>query len=348
VNWSWVQYGGPSSFDWSEIDQEVRSIVAAKMSPDLIIDDTPQWARAGDSIVDWTQPASASAFATFAGEVAARYGPMGVSTYEIWNEPNIQMFWEPAPNPSLYSAMLVDSYSAIKTVQSDATVISGGLSPATTDGTDYSPVDFLTQMYANGAAGSFDALGAHAYSYPTLPDSYEAWSGWSGLGQTSPSLRSVMAANGDEGKQIWITEVGAPSAGPNGVGVGAQAEEVTQAVQNAESTPWIGALFVYTYQDTTSNPDYFGLVNADGRPKPAWAALASAVGASPACALTSQSAVTVGLPCEVDAVTTNSVPPVATPEIGAPLLLPLSALTLGGIGLAFKKRRLARGSLEAP
>jgi hypothetical protein len=63
VNWSWVQYAGPSSFDWPEIDREVRAITAAGMNADLIIDDTPQWARAGDSTEDWTQPASATAFA---------------------------------------------------------------------------------------------------------------------------------------------------------------------------------------------------------------------------------------------------------------------------------------------
>jgi hypothetical protein len=267
---------------------------------------------------------------------------MGVHTYEIWNEPNIQPFWEPSPDPSLYTTMLVDSYAAIKAVQPDSTVISGGLAPAATDGIDFSPVDFLTQMYADGAKGSFDALGAHAYSHPALPDTYETWSGWSEMGQTSPSLRSVMTANGDADKQIWITEIGAPSAGPDGVGLTAQAEEMTQAVQNAESTPWIGALFVYTYQDSATNPDYFGLVNADGSPKPAWSALAAAVGAPPACSVASQGTVTLGQPCDVGALDADSAPPVGTPETATPLLLPLSAMVLGGIGLAFRKRRMDR------
>ncbi len=357
ANWSWIQYAGPSSFDWSALDQEVGAIIAAGMHVDPLIDDAPQWARAGDSTVDSTQPASAAAFATFAGEVAARYGAMDVATYEIWNEPNIQAFWEPAPNPSFYTTMLVDSYAAIKAVQPYSTVISGGLAPATTDGTNFSPVDFLTQMYADGAKGSFDALGDHAYSYPALPDTYETWSGWSEIDQTSPSLRSVMTANGDTDTQIWITEVGAPSAGPNGVGLTAQADEVTQAVQNAECSPWIGALFVYTYQDsatrdTATNPDYFGLVNADGSPKPAWSALAAADGVSPACTIASQSTVTLGQPCDASvsgsdrapAVAARAVatPAAATPEVAAPVLLPLAALVLGGIWLGLRRRRTDR------
>ena len=277
ANWSWIQATNSSSFDWSLLDQEVASINAAGMNADLIIDDTPEWARASASDPNWTQPASPSAFATFAGEVAARYGPMGVKTFEIWNEPNRKAFWFPDPNPRLYTSILKDSYAAIKAAEPDATVISGGLSPAANNGTDIAPVTFLREMYENGAKGSFDALGDHAYSYPALPDTYETWSGFSEMGQTSPSLRSVMTANGDAGKEIWVTEVGAPSAGPNGVGTAAQAQEVTQAVQAAKSTPWIGEMFFYTYEDSATDPDYFGLLNAGGSPKPAWSALAVAL-----------------------------------------------------------------------
>ena len=277
VNWSWVQPTSASSFNWTSLEQEVGSIKAAGMRADLIIDDTPTWARPSASDPDWTEPASVSTFATFAGETAARFRPMGVTAYEIWNEENNKGFWNPAPNPKIYTAMLRDSYAAIKAVEPYATVISGGLSPLRNNGTDIAPVTFLQDMYSDGAEGSFDALGIHPYSFPALPDTYETWSAWTQMDQTSPSLRSVMAANGDAHKKIWITEMGAPSAGSGGVGAAAQAEMVTQAVQAAKSTPWIGALFIYTYQDAISNPDYYGLLNSNGRPKRAWFALAAAL-----------------------------------------------------------------------
>ena len=35
------------------------------------------------------------------------------------------------------------------------------------------PSRFLTDMYADGVKGSFDALGYHPYSYPVLPDTYD-------------------------------------------------------------------------------------------------------------------------------------------------------------------------------
>jgi ribosomal protein L24E len=280
MDWDWIQPDGPTTYEWTNTDQEVQAINAAGMSADLIIDDTPPWARNASADQTWGEPASATTYATFAGAVAAHYGPMGVKTYEIWNEENIQQFWYPAPNPTLYTAMLKDAYAAIKAAEPDSLVISGGLAPAADDSAgDIAPIEFLQDMYADGAQGSFDAVGDHAYSFPALPDTFETWSPWSQMDQTSPSLRSVMTANGDAAKQIWITEIGAPTAGPDGVGTTFQAEDVTQAVAGAKATPWIGAVFFYTYEDAATDPDYYGLLNADGSAKPAWAALAAALAA---------------------------------------------------------------------
>ena len=39
-------------------------------------------------------------YATFVGKLAARYAPMGVHAWEIWNEPNVSVFWAPRPTRS--------------------------------------------------------------------------------------------------------------------------------------------------------------------------------------------------------------------------------------------------------
>jgi hypothetical protein len=283
ASWNMVQHDGPGEFYWTLLDQAVRSARAAGMSVDLIIDGCPPWAALpGTSGDPSPQPASSAQYATWAAEVAARYAPKGVNMFEIWNEPNNVLFWQPAPNPSAYTADLVAAYAAIKAVDPSAFVISGGLAPVATDATDSSPIDFLRAMYADGAKGSFDALGYHPYSYPALPDTYEPWSGWSQMAQTRPSIRSVMTSHGDGGKPIWITEVGAPSSGPDGVGAAAQAAEFTQAIAAAKATTWIGGFYLYTWQDAGTNPsdngDWFGLLQAGGSPKSAYRALAAAIG----------------------------------------------------------------------
>jgi hypothetical protein len=281
ADWGMVQATGAGTFNWTRLDQVVKSARAAGMLVDLIIDGCPRWAAlAGTSGDSSPQPASSTQYARWAADVAARYAPEGVNTFEIWNEPNSALFWQPKPNPSAYTADLVAAHSAIKAVDPSAFVISGGLAPTVTKNDNISAIDFLKAMYTDGAKGNFDALGYHAYSFPELPDTYG--SGWSQMAQTSPSLRSVMIRSGDGNKPIWVTEFGAPSGGPNGVGETAQATALTQAVANVKATAWIGALYVYTWEDAGIDPrndqDWFGLLTAGGSAKSAYRSLAAAIG----------------------------------------------------------------------
>jgi polysaccharide biosynthesis protein PslG len=279
ASWYWGQptEGGP--FDWTPLDQVVASLRKVGLSVDLDINQTPAWAgisSAGGS--SWAQPASAAAFAAWAGAVAARYGPEGVQLFEIWNEPNLVGSWEPTPDPAAYTADLKAAYAAIKAADPSAIVISGGLAPAANTSTSYDPRTFLEDMYADGAGGSFDGVGDHPYSYPATPDEFESWSGWSLMDQTSPSLRSIMAANGDSGKKIWITEFGAPTVGGSSVGDAGESTDLVEAIDQARSTSWIGSLYIYTWEDvTTDASNGFGVLNSDATQKPAYSAVADAL-----------------------------------------------------------------------
>jgi Glycosyl hydrolase catalytic core len=130
-----------------------------------------------------------------------------------------------------------------------AVVISGGLSPAATDGTNYNPADFLTDMYADGAKGNFDVLGMHPYTFPAAPASFGEGSAWSEMAETAPSIRSIMSEYGDGAKQIWITEYGAPTVGPQAISQADQAQELSQAIGYARENSWIGAFYIYTWRD---------------------------------------------------------------------------------------------------
>ena len=282
ASWYWGQPNGPGSFSWGVMDQVISSIEQVGLSADLIIDGCPAWAAvSGTAGSQWAQPASAADFATWAAAVAARYGPKGVKYFEIWNEPNLAAFWDPKPDPSAYTADLKAAYAAIKQADPSAVVLSGGLAPAEDDGTNYDPRTFLQDMYADGAGGSFDELGYHPYSYPVSPDTNASWSGWSMMSQTSPSIRSIMDANGDSGKQIWITEYGAPTSGPNSVGEGGQGTDLVQAITQVKQLSWVGSLYIYTWSDISTLPadqDGFGLLNDDGTQKPSYSGVAAALG----------------------------------------------------------------------
>jgi polysaccharide biosynthesis protein PslG len=283
ANWASVQPVGPNAFDWAQLDQAVQSALSAGMSVDLIIDGCPSWAALPSARGDeFAQPASSAMYATWAADVVRRYGPKGVRVYEIWNEPNIKAFWRPKPDPSAYTADLRAAYSAIKSIDPAALVVTGGLAPIIPGNYNYSPVNFLKSMYANGAKGYFDSVGYHPYSFPALPNTPAPMSGWSQMGDVYPSLRSVMISHGDAHKSIWITEFGAPSGGPAGVGQITQATELKEGILDAKATAWIGALYIYTWQDSgvdqPAGHNWFGLLTAQGAEKPAYSQVAKAIG----------------------------------------------------------------------
>lgn len=282
ANWSMVQPAGPKTFGWTLLDTEIGSARAAGLAVDLVIDGCPRWAALPGTRRDrYPHPASVGLFARWAKDVATRYASQGAKVFEIWNEPNDTKFWQPKPSAAAYTKMLRAAYVAIKRAEPSAFVIAGGLAPISTIGGNYSAIDFLKAMYADGAKRYFDAVGMHPYSFPVLPRTYEYWSGWSQMTETYPSLRSLMIANGDGRKPIWITEFGAPSNGSLGVGLKGEAVELKQGILAARVTSWIGAIYLYTWSDSGDDPrrygDWFGLLTSSGRPKPAYAAVVSAI-----------------------------------------------------------------------
>ncbi len=282
--WNDIQRADAGHDDWARYD----ALVAAARKNGLhvlgMIGYAPAWARlpscAGDPMC---RPASASAYGTFAGQVARRYGPRGVHHWEIWNEPNTAGFFKPAADPGAYTHLLAAADRAIHAADPKAEVLTGGTAPASTGGGNYSPTDFLTGMFAAGAQGHFDILGHHPYCFAgsfDCPDTTAKWSAWSQMSATPVSLRSLLADHGDRSTQIWATEFGAPTAGGStAVTEQHQSTMLADALRTFSGYSWAGPLFVYSLQDLGTNPadgqDWFGVLRADGSRKPAFDRLAA-------------------------------------------------------------------------
>jgi polysaccharide biosynthesis protein PslG len=284
LNWSLIQRGGPTSYDWEPFDRIVSAARSRGLRVLAVVQYTPAWARPGTPDSSYP-PADLSTYAAFCRAAAEHYAPMGVHHWEIWNEPNI-FFWKPQPDPARYAAMLKLAYPAIKDADPSAFVVSAGLSPYGAYGNTASgfmnPLTFLERMYAAGAADNFDALGWHPYEYTGF--SFHPSSAWSQLSETSLSARSLMIANGDGDKQIWGTEYGAPTGtGSGAISEAAQAALVHDGYAKWKSWSWSGPLFWHSYRDEGSNlssiDQNLGLVRHDFSPKPSYAAYrASATG----------------------------------------------------------------------
>jgi hypothetical protein len=65
------------------------------------------------------------------------------------------------------------------------------------------------------------------------------------------------------------------------VGQAAEASALTQAIADARSTSWIGALYLYSWQDEgtdqSTDQDWYGLITAGGSQKQAYSAVAAAI-----------------------------------------------------------------------
>ncbi len=278
-DWSVIQAAGPHDFDWSRTDRIVDAARARNLSIVALTAYTPEWARPPGT-PDKNPPTNPDDYARFVSSAAQRYASLGVTTWEIWNEPNVSTFWSPKPDPGAYTALLVRASAAIKHVEPHATIISGGLAPAS-DNASGSQIDirtFLTRVYAAGGGHAFDAVGLHPYSFPQLPlfpADYNTF-------LNTPALYQVMVDHGDAAKRIWGSEIGAPTAGGGGAVTDAvQSAIVTQAYQQWTAWTFTGPLIWFAYEDSGSDAfdreEHFGLVDADGHPKPALNVFAAVV-----------------------------------------------------------------------
>jgi hypothetical protein len=280
MQWYVVQPSNAYTFDWSVYDRTVEAISSHGLRTLPILDYAPAWAALSGcrpSPSHKCAPADPKAFANYAAAAVNRYTPLGVTSWEIWNEPNSPRFWYPRVDAADYAALLKETYPAIKKVNPDATVITGGLRSANIPG-DVAPHDYVAEFYDAGAGPYFDALGAHPYTYPDLPtDTSTATNGWSQMLE----MRKIAVAHGDESKKIWMTEVGATTGGPHPVSESRQQQIVHEAIRIRSSYPWAGPLFWYDYQDLGSrswvSEHFFGLVRADGSKKPAYQGFVEAI-----------------------------------------------------------------------
>ena len=274
VTWVRASFDWPTiesnrgEFDWSYPDEVVRQASARRMNVLPILSHTPAWARPAGTTTT-RPPDHVSDFAAFAGATAARYAPLGVHSWEIWNEPNINSFWQPAPDANAYGELFRATATAIRTADTNATVLIGGLTsgPDAADGSRISQQTFVQRLYDNGTAQLANAIAVHPYSFQ-----------WShavvvvgGLNDV-PALHRLMERHGDGGKKVWITEYGAPTGtAPDAVSDVGQAIAIMHARKLVQKWPWAGPLIYFELRDAGTDPavdeDNFGVLRRDLSPK---------------------------------------------------------------------------------
>jgi Bacterial Ig domain len=231
-------------------------------------------------------------YAAVAADIATQLRGKGVD-YEVWNEEDENGFWLNGPQPAAYTALLKAAYPAIKNADPAATVLVGGMVA--------NDFDFLEQLYAHGAKGSFDAVGVHTDTACLTTDPREYYREPSGrIGRYSftgyREVRATMLSHGDD-KPIWMTELGWPTitstcargarAGTKAAGVtpAQQADFLTKAYGCLANDPYVpyAAWFSLSDVQTGAADDglNLGLMNDAFVRKPAFATFQRAAAATP-------------------------------------------------------------------
>jgi hypothetical protein len=241
-------------------------------------------------------PRADGPYAAFARALVRRYGPRGsfwsayqyslklpIRMWQIWNEPNVRVFWPPQPYYSRYLALLRAAHDAIKAADPGAKVVLAGLP-------NYSWVE-LARMYRRGARKLFDVVALHPYTRSPQ-----------GVITILSYVRGVMNRFGDRRKPMIADEISWPSSlgrTTHGVGYDFQTTPAGQARRVAQVLPLLAknrrrlglASFYYYDWAGQDRPNYIvfdfsGLLHWDGASfsaKPALAAFTRAALAMEGC-----------------------------------------------------------------
>jgi len=263
VPWRFIQ-GQQSTFEWKILDNLVANAAARNLFILATVGTTPGWAGVNTNGLPWTRPRSATEYGNFCATVAQRYKGK-IDAYEIWNEPNGQLFFLPNVDPAFYTQMVKDAYTKIKAIDPSVTVVGGALAQTGSVGNNLAANDFLTRAYQSGFAGSCDAVSFHPYDW-TYSMTFADQMRQDGTAiRQAISLRRLMQANGDGSKKLWASEIGVPTTG-----------NVTQAIQNTllvsyaqqwREVSFGGPMFINTLRDnrtgSTNAENVFGVVTTD-------------------------------------------------------------------------------------
>lgn len=275
-------------FDFSMTDRFVLAAAKEGIEVMPLLFGEPAWASSrppGNTDRATFPPRRVGDFARYAAAVAMRYGPKGslwlehpgvnprpVRAYQVWNEPNLPIFWGSRPNPKRYASLLRASHRALHQVQPKAKLVSAGM-PKSRQGMPLRT--FIRRMYAAGARKSVDVLGVNPYA-PSLK----------GIEKQLREARNSLPRRARK-TPLWITEIGWASGGPptkgRRVGARQQAVLVDRVFRNLAKRrkAWrLQGIVYYAWRDNPVYPggkDFWGLhtglYHLDGTPKPAALAL---------------------------------------------------------------------------
>ena len=287
--------------NWTQLDNLARqaSVRGVTLVPVLI-------SLRGEVSYDAPKtPQARDEFATFAAAAVTRYGPKGsfwsscgcpkqpVRVWEVWNEANFSLYWDGTPNPTEFALLVQAVRAKIRSVDSTARIMLGGLGYASSyDGVNsVEPNGYLRDVISVIGRDGFDALALHSYHSDPNRGVNTALAG------TIQTLKAYggTQSGGRPRHQVWVNEFGkltrrddpaTPSVNEQTTSETSQLNWLNGFLDRLlpNRAAWnLGPVFWYAMRDShiqTEDWNRLGLRrtnsdDTDGGAKPAWDAYAS-------------------------------------------------------------------------
>ena len=274
-DWRWAE---PTEGVWdlAKYDAMYNANIAKGIRPVFILMFAPAWADGSTCAGDCKLPpdeAHMAAWRKAAVKLVQRYPQM--AALEVWNEPNLDVFWQGGADPAAYTRLLTEAHSAVKAAGSNVPVLGGAIASidVTVMPEKMDDREFLDGMYRAGAAGRMDGLSIHPYPHDMdLGIFYKMFS----------DVRDLQAIHGDS-TPIWVSETGATTTQNSQM---FWATENNQALllrrlyNEMNAMADVRAIWFHTLVDPSNvpltNPERgFGMMRSETTPKPAYCMFAA-------------------------------------------------------------------------
>ena len=242
LRWDWIE-PNVGQFNVSYVDKVFAFAGKHPQKLMVLFNHAPTWAvRDLDNFPDHA--------ATALAWLATRHGAR-VSAWEIFNEPNLpgygwpELWRSPQTSATAYAKTLTSTSSALRAIDTQALVVSAGLSP------QHDPETYARWLVRMTPPACYDAFGLHPYGQQGRFEAVQA------------NAATLFAQEQRPRKPVWFTEYGSDQ--------NSQRPELIQALKRDKYSSPI--TFFFNERDIGRFTNTYGLRRKDGEAKADYAAL---------------------------------------------------------------------------
>ncbi len=220
ISWAALEPEPPTgvhSYNFQASDELVGQLAAHRLRLGPTFMYTPDWAAPAVGITCSGQAVSLATvrpgdYADAAAALVKRYGPGGsfwsdnpslpkmpITTWQLWNEPNLRSYWCPSPNPTAYAELFTRAADAIHGADRNARVVTAGMVLADRTGSYIGAADFWRGFGRPDVWARADGIGFHVFPGGTINRQFDQFT----------QVREYVSAAGAPPKlPLYGTEVG--------------------------------------------------------------------------------------------------------------------------------------------